>query len=84
MEPLRTPVVATGGNQRQIYGTLKPRKQAKSVATGCNRLPETFHGKEGSTGSSPSEGLQKALQSGLVLSAAANAEPPRGRDGYIL
>jgi hypothetical protein len=42
MEPLRTPVVATGGNQRQIDGTLKPRKQAKSVATGCNRLPETF------------------------------------------
>jgi hypothetical protein len=31
-------------------------KQAKSVAIGCHRLLETFHGKEGVDGSSPSEG----------------------------
>jgi hypothetical protein len=36
---------------------------SKSVATGCHRLPETFHGKEGVDGSSPSEGL-KSLQIG--------------------
>jgi hypothetical protein len=40
-------VVATVGNERQIAQGPKPRKQAKSVATGCHRLPEKFHGKEG-------------------------------------
>src|SRR6476661_9260151 len=59
MEPLWSPVVATGGNQRQIEATRKPRKNAKSVATDCDRLPETFHGKEGVDGSSPSEGFTK-------------------------
>src|SRR5438876_12312311 len=47
MEPLWSPVVATGGNQGQIAGRGEPRKQAKSVATGSHRLPEKFHGKEG-------------------------------------
>jgi hypothetical protein len=47
MEPLWSPVVATGGNQRQMRCAHDWRKQAKSVATGCHRLPETFHGKEG-------------------------------------
>src|SRR6266498_2977963 len=42
MEPLWSPGVATDGNQRQIGTALKPRKQAKSVATGCDRLPEKF------------------------------------------
>jgi hypothetical protein len=42
----------------------KAQKQAKSVATGCQRLPEKFHGKEGVDGSSPSEGL-KYLQISL-------------------
>jgi hypothetical protein len=50
MEPLWSPVVAKGGNQRQIGGTGKPRKQAKSIATRCHRLPEKFHGKEGVDG----------------------------------
>src|SRR5439155_23096765 len=45
MEPLWSPVVATGGNHRQIERTRKPQKQAKSVATGCHRLPPNFHGK---------------------------------------
>jgi hypothetical protein len=39
MEPLWSPVVATGGNQRQIGSAPKPRKQAKSVAIGCDQLP---------------------------------------------
>ena len=47
MEPLWSPVVATVGNQRQIAQGPKPRKQAKSVATGCHPLPEKFHGKQG-------------------------------------
>src|SRR5437016_12139751 len=47
MEPLWSPVVATGGNRRQIGEPRKPQKQGKSVATGCDRLPATFHGKQG-------------------------------------
>ncbi len=47
MEPLWSPVVATGGNRWQIDCPSKPRKQAKCVATGCHGLPETFHGKQG-------------------------------------
>ncbi len=40
-------MVATGGNQRQIDWVPNPQKQAKSVATGCHQLRETFHGKQG-------------------------------------
>ncbi len=47
MEPLWSPVVAIGGNRWQIDRLSKPPKQAKSVATGCHQLPETFHGKQG-------------------------------------
>ena len=53
MEPLWSPVVATGGNQRQIARRLNARKQAKSVAVGCHRLPEAFHGKQGVCGGLP-------------------------------
>jgi cytochrome d ubiquinol oxidase subunit II len=45
MEPLWSPVVATGGNQRQLDGAPKPQKQAKTVAVDCHRLPATFHGR---------------------------------------
>jgi hypothetical protein len=47
MEPLWSPVVATGGSQWQIRSARKPPKQAKSVTAGCHRLREKFHGKEG-------------------------------------
>jgi len=47
MEPLWSPVVATGGNHWQNAQGRKPQKQAKTVATGCHRLPEKFHGKQG-------------------------------------
>ncbi len=70
MEPLWSPVVATGGNQPQTYRARRRRKQAKSVATVCHQLPEKFHGKEGVDGSSPSEGFQKAC-----TAAAYRAEP---------
>ncbi len=39
--------------------TLKPQKQAKSVAAGCHRWPRD--GKEGVDGSSPSEGSEISL-----------------------
>src|ERR671925_436612 len=45
MEPLWSPVVATGSNQPQIDRTRKRRKQAKSIAVGCDRLPKGAHGK---------------------------------------
>jgi hypothetical protein len=56
MEPLWSPVVATGGNQRQIDRARKRPKQAKTVAVGCHR-----YGKEAVDGSSPSEGFEKFL-----------------------
>ena len=56
MEPLWSPVVATGGNRSQIRRASKPRNQSETVAVGCDRLPKGAHGKEGVDGSSPSEG----------------------------
>jgi hypothetical protein len=50
MEPLWSPVVATGGNRWQIRSEQTRPKQAKTVAVGCD-------GKEGVDGSSPSEGF---------------------------
>src|SRR5262245_24558020 len=47
MEPLWSPVVATGGKRSQIGWPQKPQKQAKTVAVGCDRLPNGAHGKEG-------------------------------------
>jgi hypothetical protein len=49
MEPLWSPVVAIGGNHRQIAGAEEPPKQAKTVALGCDRLLETFMVRRGST-----------------------------------
>jgi hypothetical protein len=62
VEPLWSPVVATGGNQWRIANGAKPLKQAKTVAVGCDQLPEAAHGKEGVDGSSPSEGSAKVQQ----------------------
>jgi hypothetical protein len=59
MEPLWSPVVATGGNQRQIDCVRKRLKQARTAAVGCDRLRRGVHGKEGVDGSSPSEGSAK-------------------------
>jgi hypothetical protein len=50
----------SGRNHWQLVAnapTVNPRKQAKTAAVGCDQLPEAFHGKEGVSGSSPSEGL---------------------------
>jgi hypothetical protein len=67
-----------GCNRRQsgqIDRVRKPRRQAKSVATGYHRLPEKFHGKEGVDGSSPSEGFVKFLRERGVIFLA----PTKGR-----
>ena len=56
----------SGRNQWQPVanaGPQKPRKQAKTVAMGCDQLRPNLDGKEGVDGSSPSEGL-KYLQIG--------------------
>src|SRR5438128_11566750 len=69
MEPLWSPVVATGRNQWQIGPAPKPQEQAKTVAAGCDQLPFGFHGREGVDGSSPSEGLQCAHDRRCAASA---------------
>jgi hypothetical protein len=56
----------SGRNRRQTVAIgpgAKRLKQAKTVAVGCHRLPEKFHGKEGVDGSSPSEGLAQQSRS---------------------
>jgi hypothetical protein len=55
---LWSPAGATSGKHRQIGRPAEPRDQAKSVAVGCNWLPQASNGKEGVSGSSPEEGLQ--------------------------
>jgi hypothetical protein len=57
MEPLWSPAVAIGGNRWQMGRPATSLRQAKTVAVGCDGLPELFHGKEGVDGSSPSEGF---------------------------
>src|SRR6266508_2498187 len=49
MEPLRSPVVATGGNPSQIGPPRNPQTYAKTVAGGCDLLPESFMVRRGST-----------------------------------
>jgi hypothetical protein len=56
MEPLWSPVVATGGNRSQIASPRNLRRQAKTVAVGCDQLPIAAHGKEGVGGSIPPSG----------------------------
>jgi hypothetical protein len=45
MEPLWSPAVATGGNQRQTVRHRVRLKQAQTVAAGCYWLPNEAHGK---------------------------------------
>jgi hypothetical protein len=57
MERLWSLAGATGGNRWQMETLRKRRKQAKTVAVGCDPLPLNLDGKEGVDGSSPSEGF---------------------------
>ena len=68
MEPLWSPAVATGGNRWQMRRPRKRLKEPKTLAVGCDRLPESFHGKEGVDGSSPQRALQRRRKSALFLS----------------
>src|SRR5436190_23748138 len=52
------------GNRSQMGVRRERLRQAKTVAVSCDRLPKTFHGKEGVDGSSPSEGSAKGLHVG--------------------
>jgi hypothetical protein len=56
MEPLWSPVVATGGNRSRIARSHKQLNQAKTVAVGCDRLPRAAYGKEGVDGYADSTG----------------------------
>jgi hypothetical protein len=47
MEHLWSRAVATAGKRWQMGPPRKRLKQAKTVAVGCHRLPEKFHGKDG-------------------------------------
>jgi hypothetical protein len=82
MEPLWSPAVATGSNRWQMGGRPERLKQAKTVAVGCDRLPEPFHGKEGVDGSSPSEGLRPAKRpfletaEALLIKEGGRSRPP--------
>jgi hypothetical protein len=85
MEPLWSPAGATRGKSVANAQPQKRRKQAKSVAVGWARLPETFHGKEGVSGSSPEEGSKDVIPICLTAvssgddDAAAAVEVFRGR-----
>ena len=74
MEPLWSPVVATGGERSQIAQPQDRRKQAESVAVRRDRLRPGPHGKEGVDGSSPSEGLKTPANRPCLLS-------PAGKEG---
>src|SRR5438552_8620159 len=77
MEPLWSPVVASGGNQRQIERRQNRRKQAKTVAVGCDRLPEKFHGKQGVC-----RGLPPVARG--PLPAKEGVDPARGSPRLLL
>jgi hypothetical protein len=61
MEPLWSPVVATGSNPSQIRPRQKTAETSRAVAAGCEQLPPNLDGKEGVSGSSPEEGFVKFL-----------------------
>src|SRR5437870_5951519 len=62
MEPLWSPVVATGGKRSQIHQRQERQKHAKTVATRCHRLPETFMVRRGSTVRVRQRALRKSPQ----------------------
>jgi hypothetical protein len=70
MEPLWSPAVATSGNQWQTAPPLKPLKQAKFVAAGCDWLPQASNGKQGvCRGLPPGAGGPVPVKEGVDLEA---------------
>jgi hypothetical protein len=92
MEPLWSPVVATGGNQRQIG--QKPHEQAKTVAGVATGRRRQRMLSEGVSGSSPEAGFAKAPHIGafvqadlLLVERAVRVEPfvePSGERGSVI
>jgi hypothetical protein len=78
MEHLWSRAVATGGNRWQMGLPRKRLEQAKTVAMGCDQLPGPQNGKEGVSGSSPSEALQKPRKSGRFPSKELARAPVCG------
>jgi hypothetical protein len=70
MQPLWSPVVASGVNRSRIGKAHIPGNRTETAAVGCHRLPKAAHGKEGVDGSSPSEGFVKTPASETVLFAS--------------
>src|SRR5207249_6338225 len=73
-------------NERQRprpLGHVRPAKRRQDILTSdCDRLPETFHGKEGVDASSPSEGSAKAPHVRAFLGmCSAGASASAGPDG---
>ena len=65
----------SGGNQWQPVAngpSRKPRKQAKTVAVGCDQSPPNLDGKEGVDGSSPSEGSSRSRMVAWVAGTAVD------------
>src|SRR5438094_8363282 len=77
MEPLWSPVVATGGNQRQIACARKRRKQAKPlpwVATGCR---SKYMVRRGSTVRVRQRALQRPRKTGSFVFGPDYTSPAR-------
>ena len=78
-----------GCNRRQSTAnrlTGRSGENSQCVATGCagcRRLPETFHGKKGVDGSSPSEGLTESVAKRAPQSRAGTDRCSVG-DRYLL
>jgi hypothetical protein len=64
MERLWSLAVATGGNRWQMLGRGNRHKQAKTVAAGCDQLPQNLDGKEGVDGFESVRGLPKSAANG--------------------
>jgi hypothetical protein len=84
----------SGRNRRQPVAdgrTTRTAGKRKSLAVGCVRLPESFHGKEGFDGSSPSGALGEApqqqgfrcLESHLATASGYRTGTRASRDGAI-
>src|SRR3954468_5087359 len=67
MEPLWSPVVATGGSRSQIRRPRNPQKQAETIALRCGRLPATFMVRRGSTVRVRQRALQKPRIRGFLF-----------------
>jgi hypothetical protein len=82
MEPRGLQLVAINSKSPEAP---EAQEQAKTVAVGCDQLPETFHGKEGVDGSSPSEGFaEPPANHRLVLSMLVTVCHARALPGVPL